>query len=66
MPATSKRQQMAMAIAKHQPSKLYKKNKGLLKMSKGQLHEFAETKRKGLPEHAVMSAMMKKKKMMMK
>lgn len=49
MPAVSKKQQQAMAIAEHEPSKLSGKNKGLLKMSKGQLHDFASTPRKGLP-----------------
>jgi hypothetical protein len=39
-----------MAIAEHSPGKLYAKNKGLLKMSHKQLHDFAATKRKGLPE----------------
>lgn len=48
MPARSQAQQKAMAIAEHDPSKLYKKNRELLKMSKGQLHEFAATKRTGL------------------
>jgi hypothetical protein len=50
MPAKSKAQQIAMAIAEHEPRKLYKKNRGLLKMSHQQLHDFAATKRKGLPE----------------
>lgn len=50
MPAVSKKQQQAMAIAEHEPSKLYGKNKGLLKMSKSQLHDFAATPRKGLPK----------------
>ena len=49
MPATSKAQQEAMAIAEHNPSKLYSRNRGLLKMSHKQLHDFAATKRKGLP-----------------
>jgi len=39
-----------MAIAEHSPGKLYDRNKGLLKMSHSQLHDFAATKRKGLPE----------------
>lgn len=52
MPAKSKKQQMAMAIAEHEPSKLYGRNKGLTKMSKGQLHDFAATPRKGLPVSA--------------
>ena len=51
MPAVSQAQQQAMAIAEHNPSKLNKKNRGLLKMSHGQLHDFASTKRKGLPPH---------------
>lgn len=50
MPAVSKAQQQAMAIAEHDPSKLKGKNKGLLKMSHQQLHDFASTPRKGLPE----------------
>ena len=50
MPAVSKKQQEAMAIAEHEPGKLKGKNKGLLKMSHGELHDFAATKRKDLPE----------------
>jgi hypothetical protein len=50
MPSTSQAQQIAMAIAEHAPSKLYARNKGLLKMSKPQLHDFAATPRKGLPK----------------
>ena len=49
MPAKSKKQQEAMAIAEHEPGKLNAKNKGMLKMSKSQLHDFASTSRKGLP-----------------
>lgn len=49
MPAVSKKQQKAMAIAKHHPEKLYKRNRGLKKMTEKQLEEFARTKRKGLP-----------------
>lgn len=49
MPAVSRAQQEAMAIAEHEPDKLYSKNKGLLKMSHQQLHDFAATPRKGLP-----------------
>ena len=50
MPAVSKAQQTAMAIAEHAPGKLYARNKGLTKMSHSQLHDFAATKRKGLPK----------------
>jgi len=38
-----------MAIAEHHPEKLYKRNKGLKKMSKSQLSDFASTEEKGLP-----------------
>ena len=50
MPALSKKQRRAMAIAEHEPNKLFKRNKGLKKMSKSQLHDFASTKEKGLPK----------------
>jgi len=49
MPAKSKKQRRAMAIAKHHPEELYKRNVGLKKMTKSQLGEFARTKEKGLP-----------------
>jgi hypothetical protein len=39
-----------MAIAEHHPGELYAKNKGLLKMSHSQLHDFAATREKGLPK----------------
>ncbi|HVZ39363.1 MAG TPA: DUF3008 domain-containing protein [Candidatus Kapabacteria bacterium] len=52
MPAKSKKQQMAMAIAEHAPQKLYARNKGLAEMSQKQLHEFASTKRSKLPTRA--------------
>ena len=50
MPALSKAQRTVMAIAEHAPGKLYKRNRGLLKMSHEQLHDFADTPEKGLPE----------------
>lgn len=43
MPASSKAQQKLMALAEHAPSKVSGKNKGVLKMSKGQLHDFASS-----------------------
>jgi len=39
-----------MAIAKHHPEMLYARNKGVAKMSKSQLHDFAKTKEKKLPK----------------
>jgi hypothetical protein len=44
MPASSHKQQQAMAIAEHHPSKLYRKNKAMLEMSKQQLSDYASTK----------------------
>jgi hypothetical protein len=50
MPAKSKAQQRLMAMAEHNPSAVSAKNKGVLKMSQQQLHDFASTKRTGLPK----------------
>ena len=44
MPAVSEKQREAMAIAEHDPDKLYARNKGMKKMSHEQLHDFAKTK----------------------
>lgn len=52
MPAVSKKQRIAMAIAEHKPSKLYKRNKEMKKMSHQQLHDYASTKESGLPAKA--------------
>lgn len=52
MPAKSEKQRKAMAIAEHHPDELYKRNKGLKKMSKNQLHDFASTKESKLPKKA--------------
>lgn len=50
MPAKSEAQRKVMAIAEHDPDKLYKKNRGLLRMTHQQLHDFASTKEAGLPK----------------
>jgi hypothetical protein len=42
-----------MAIAEHHPDQLSEKNRGLLKMSHQQLHDFAATRRKGLPARSM-------------
>jgi len=44
MPSVSPEQRTSMAIAEHEPQKLYKRNRGMLKMSRSQLHDFASTK----------------------
>jgi hypothetical protein len=41
LPAVSRKQQIAVAIAEHEPDKLYKRNKGLLSMTHEQQHDFA-------------------------
>lgn len=50
MPAKSEAQRIAISIAEHAPDKLYDRNKGLLKMGKQDMHDFAETPSKGLPK----------------
>jgi len=50
MPARSKAQRVATAIALHHPEQLYARNAGLAKMSDTQLRHFASTKEKGLPQ----------------
>ncbi len=60
MPAVSKKQRQLMAIAEHQPEKLYKRNRGLLKMSKAQLHDYASTSDKGLPKRKLKKATYKR------
>ncbi len=52
MPARSRAQRVAMAIAEHHPEKLNPANRSLLKMSKSQLHDYAATPEQGLPYHA--------------
>jgi hypothetical protein len=51
VPALSKAARKAMAIAEHHPDQLFKRNRGLLNMTQEQLHDFASTPEKGLPEH---------------
>lgn len=51
MPAKSKAQQKAMAIAEHNPSALYARNAGMAKMTHEQLHDFASGSMKGKPQH---------------
>jgi hypothetical protein len=43
MPAVSRAQQKLMGLAEHNPSKVSKKNRGVLKMSHQQLHDFASS-----------------------
>lgn len=49
LPSHSQAQQRLFAIAEHEPGKLFSKNRGLAKLPKKTLHDFASTKRKGLP-----------------
>ncbi len=61
MPAESKAQRIAMAIAEHHPEELYARNKGLKEMSHKQLHDFASTPEKGLPSYKLAHAARKEK-----
>jgi len=61
MPAKSRAQRIAMAIAEHHPEKLNPENKGLLEMTHQQLHDFAATPEKGLPVYAMGGLKGKKK-----
>lgn len=55
MPAKSIAQRKLMAIAEHHPEEVNAANRGVLKMSRQQLHDFADTK--GLKkEHVRLSA----------
>ncbi len=38
-----------MAIAEHHPTQLFARNRGLLRMTHRQLHDFAATRETGLP-----------------
>jgi hypothetical protein len=50
MPGVSKDQVVAMRIAEHDPDKLYKRNRNLLSLTHQQMHDFASTPTKDLPE----------------
>jgi hypothetical protein len=45
MPSVSKPQQRLMALAYFHPSKVNKKNRGVVKMGKAKLHEFMSLKK---------------------
>jgi hypothetical protein len=50
MPSKSKKMRRAAAIAEHHPEELYARNKGMANMTHKQLHDYASTKEKKLPE----------------
>lgn len=55
MPAVSDKQRKLMALAEHHPDQVSAKNRGVLSMSQGQLHDFAATsglKKKKSLKHA--------------
>jgi hypothetical protein len=41
MPSTTEKQRQMMAIAAHHPSKLYRRNRGVLSMGKQKLRHYA-------------------------
>ena len=49
-PAVSVAQRKAAAIAKHEPEKLYARNRGMMGMSLADLKHYASTSEKGLPK----------------
>ena len=51
MPARSKAQRRLFAIAEHHPDELPAKDRGLLRLTHRQLHDFAATPETGLPEY---------------
>jgi hypothetical protein len=57
MPAVSKAQQRLMAIAEHDPDKVFQKNMGVLKMKKKSLRDFTTIDYKGLPKKAPNNAL---------
>ena len=50
MPAKSDKQRKLMALASKHPEKVHKKNKGVTRMSKADLRDFASTPESDLPE----------------
>lgn len=52
MPAKSPEQRDLFAIAEHNPSKLYSRNRGLADLPKQTLHDFASTKNSQMKTHA--------------
>lgn len=50
MPAESKKQRKLAAMAEHNPSAIRSENRSILSMKKSDLHDYASTKEKGLPE----------------
>ncbi len=50
MPAISQSQRRLFAIASHHPEELYPQNRGLAKLPRRTLHDFAATRESGLPE----------------
>lgn len=61
MPSKSQAEQSLMAIAEHHPEKVFARNRGVLNMSHGQLHDFASTPRKHLPGHVALPQPSKKR-----
>lgn len=61
MPAVSKVQRKAMAIAEHHPEELYARNRGLMGMSLEDLRHYSRTKEGGLPKRKVKVKVKKRK-----
>ena len=61
MPAKSSNQRIAAAIAEHAPGKLYKRNRGMLKMSKSQLSEYASKPKKKIKAADIVAGLQSRK-----
>jgi len=53
MPAKSVAQRRLMGLALHHPEKVKAKNKGILKMDKSDMEDYASTKERGLKGHVM-------------
>lgn len=52
MPSVSVSQRRLIGLAENHPEKVYKRNRGILKMTGRALHDFASTPETGLPYKA--------------
>jgi hypothetical protein len=55
MPSVSVKQRKLMGLAEHHPDQVYSRNRGVLGMNHQQLHDYASTKQKGLPDRVFRS-----------
>ena len=56
MPSVSKAQRRLIGLAEHHPEQVSAENRSILSMKHSDMHDFASTKEKGLPEHVAKKA----------